>query len=695
MPPNKVQDEAALLHQAMNLRALVDHVGAYFYAKDLDGRYLFANQAVCDLFQTSLEDLIGAVDHRFVDTDKHDGMLRNDRRVFASGSEIHEEEEINLRSGPCRVFWSIKVPVRDAGGRVIGLCGISTDITQRRRAADHLIEHNSLLSTVLSNIDASVYLKDGQGRFMYVNQRVADLYGRATEQIVGRTDAELLVPEVAARLMQTDREVLASRSRRACEEVVVGPDQVEHRFWSIKLPLQFPGQPTCLIGFSTEITELLQLRQSLAHQRVTDPLTGLPNRVQFEEELALELRVARRHGTRLAVVLLDLDQFKYINSSLGQEIGDQLICSVAERLRKQAQAEPFGALARLSGDEFVLMLPRLESVEAAAHLAERLRASLAEPFQLQGRPFHLTSSAGISLFPDDASDAADLLGHAEAAMYYAKQRGRDQCRFYSRSMGEAVAQRLELERDLRGALAAQQFALYYQPKIRREDGRVAGFEALLRWNRGSHGLVAPTQFIALAEQLGLLVQIGRWVTEEACRQVAVWREAGLGEVPVAVNLSPSQLASPALLEQVAQSMARHGIGAGGLEMEVTESMMMDDPEQAIAILHSLRKQGVKLSIDDFGTGYSSMAYLKRLPVDTLKLDRQFVTYVASDVRDADICAGMIALAHKLGLSVVAEGVETEAQRDALAARDCDLFQGYYFSEPLPVAQATAFLRQRR
>ncbi|OWY27328.1 putative bifunctional diguanylate cyclase/phosphodiesterase [Herbaspirillum robiniae] len=692
MPQSKVQDDAVLLHQAMNLRALVDHVGAYFYAKDLEGKYLFANQAVCDIFGAPLEDVIGATDHRFVDTGKHAGLLVNDRRVFAEGVEVHEEEEINLLSGECRVFWSIKVPVRDGGGRVIGLCGISTDITQRRRAADHLIERNVMLSTVLSNIDASVYLKDSEGRFLYVNQRVADLYGRPPEEILGRTDADLLAPEVATRLMQMDRTVLASKTRQAREEVVVGPDNVPHHFWSIKLPLQFPGQPTCLIGFSSEITELMELRQSLARQRVTDPLTGLANRVQFEEELDLELRVAERHQMQLAVVLLDIDQFKYINNSLGQDIGDQLLRAVAGRLR--AYGDELGGLARLSGDEFVLFVPRLASAEGVAHLIERIRTGLAEPFELQGRPLHLTVSAGISVYPDDAHNCAALLNHAEAAMYYSKERGRDQARFYSRAMGEAVALRLELERDLRGALAAGEFELHYQPKIRSSDGKVAGFEALLRWNRGGRGLVSPAHFIALAEQLGLLVQIGMWVVEEACRQMAAWRAQGLPQLPVAVNLSPSQLASPALVEQVAQAMARHGIAADGLEMEVTESMMMEDPEQAIAILHTLRRQGVKLSIDDFGTGYSSMAYLKRLPVDTLKLDRQFVTYVASDTRDADICAGMIALAHKLGLSVVAEGVETEEQRAALAARECDLFQGYFFSRPLPADQATAFIRDR-
>lgn len=692
MLPGNDHDNA-LPYQSMGLRALVDHVGAYFYAKDTQGRYLFVNQAVCELFGATLEEVLGARDEQFLHVGRSPAVQDNDRRVLRHGEELHEEEEHFLRNGQHRVFWSIKVPIRDAQGNIIGLCGISTDITQRRRAADQLIERNSLLSTILANVDASVYLKDADGRFLYANQRVIELYGRPLGEIVGRTDFELLTPEVAARLTQMDRSVLDSGTRQVSEEVVTGPDGRERHFWSIKLPLPFPGQRPCLIGFSTDITELLQLRQSLEQQRVTDPLTALANRLRFEDELAQQLRVAERSQCQLAVVLFDLDQFKYINNSLGQEVGDQLLQEVAQRLRDCDAALGIGSVARLSGDEFVLSLPQLRATGDAVSIVEHVRAALAAPYHLLGRPFHLTVSAGISLYPDDARHGAALIGHAEAAMYFAKERGRDQSRFYSPELGTAVSERLELERDLRAALAANQFELYYQPKIHAADGSVAGLEALLRWNRSGHGQVSPAQFIPLAEQLGLLVQMGKWVIEEACRQIAAWRAMGIDQVSVAVNLSPSQLASPQLLDHVAQIMQAYDIADGCLEMEVTESMMMDDPEQAIAILHALRKSGIRLSIDDFGTGFSSMAYLKRLPVDALKLDRQFVMHVASDNRDADICAGMIALAHKLGLSVVAEGVETEAQRDALAARDCDVFQGYLYSRPLSAEKVTAFLRR--
>lgn len=690
MQIDSVHKDAVLLSEAISLPALVDHVGAYFYAKDLAGRYLFANQAVCTLFGASLQQVLGEHDSRFMAADKNPALFANDRRVLEDGEEVHEEEELLLYSGTSRVFWSIKVPIRDQDGCITGLCGISTDITQSRQAADELLERSTMLNTILANVDASVYVKDHEGKYLYANQKVIDLYGRPLAEILGQTDHDLLAPEVANRLMQLDRTVLDSGVRQASEEILASVDGGQHHFWSIKVPLYYPGQPTQLIGFSTDITELLSLKQSLIRQRTTDSLTELANRVQFKAQLKLELSQAERKGEALAVVLFDLDQFKYINNSLGQEVGDQLLREVATRLRQHAG---IGSVARLSGDEFVITLPGVQSPADALAVAEDVRAFLGQPYHLRGRPFLVTASAGISLYPGDAGQATTLISHAEAAMYSAKERGRDQSRVYSSELSAAVAERLELERDLRGALAANEFELYYQPKIRATDGSLAGFEALLRWNRSGHPQVAPTRFIPLAEELGLLVQIGKWVIEEACRQIAHWHGLGRSDISVAVNLSPSQLASQGLAGHVSQLLQTYQIPDNSLEMEVTESMMMSDPEQAIAILGALRQSGIQLSIDDFGTGYSSMAYLKRLPVHALKLDRQFVMNVATDSRDVDICAGMIALAHKLGLHVIAEGVETAAQRDVLATLGCDLFQGYFFSRPLPVAAATVFLDQ--
>jgi diguanylate cyclase (GGDEF)-like protein/PAS domain S-box-containing protein len=676
--------------QLQGLWTLVDTLDALFYVKDLDGRYLFVNQALATLFDTDPASIVGRTDEGFVDV-AASSIDATDRQALSTGEKVDTEELVCLRSGDCRMFRTVKLPLFDDAGRVRGLCGISTDITDERRAVEQLIERNELLNTILANVDAAIYLKDQQGRYLYANGPVLALYGRQLPDLIGRTDRELMPPEIAARVAEYDAEVLAGAGDEVREETIIGADGCKHHFRSRKVALQLPGHPVCLIGFSTEITELRGLRTRLEQERITDSLTGLANRVMFESALEEQLVTAALHGTRLAVIIIDLDQFKYINNNYGQGIGDQLIQLVGQRLQQCNVA--IGSLARLSGDEFGFTLPRAAGIEEVARQVEQIRAFLAQPYAVLRQPLHLTFSAGISLSDGSRFTAAELLGRAEAAMYSAKDNGRDQYRFYSPELGSTVARRVELERDLRAAMGTSAFALHYQPKMRR-DGSIAGFEALIRWNRPGVGLVAPDNFIPLAEQLGLLLHLGRWVIEQACRQIAAWRDAGLGTVSVAVNLSTSQLTSAALPDYVFALMREHGIEDGCLEMELTESMMMSDPDLAIAILHRLRGGGVALSIDDFGTGFSSMSYLRQLPVNYLKLDRSFVRNVAVDAKDADLCAGIMALAHKLDMHVVAEGVETAEQHRTLAACDCDLFQGFLFSRPMSAQMATDFLRRR-
>jgi diguanylate cyclase (GGDEF)-like protein/PAS domain S-box-containing protein len=680
--------------QLQSLWTLVDNLDALFYVKDLDGRYQFVNQALATVFGADPASIVGQTDEGFVDV-AASSIGATDRQALVRGEKVDTEELVCLRNGDCRMFRTVKLPLFDAERRVRGLCGISTDITDERRAVEQLIERNELLNTILAHVDAAIYLKDQQGRYLYANAPVLALYGRQLPDLIGRTDRELMPPEIAARVAEYDAEVLAGAGSgvgaEVREETIIGADGCKHHFRSRKVALQLPGHPTCLIGFSTEITELRGLRTRLEQERITDSLTGLANRVMFESALEEQLVTAALAGSRLAVVIIDLDQFKFINNNFGQGIGDQLIQLVGQRLQQCNVA--LGSLARLSGDEFAFTLPQAATTEEVAHQVEQIRAYLAQPFPLLRQPLHLTFSAGISLSGATGHSAAELLVRAEAAMYSAKDNGRDQYRFYSPELGSTVAQRVELERDLRAAVGTSEFALHYQPKMRR-DGSIAGFEALIRWNRPGVGLVAPDHFIPLAEQLGLLLHLGRWVIEQACRQIAAWRDAGLGTVPVAVNLSTSQLTSAALPDYVFELMREHGIEAGGLEMELTESMMMSDPDLAIAILHRLRGGGVALSIDDFGTGFSSMSYLRQLPVNYLKLDRSFVRNVAIDAKDADLCAGIMALAHKLDMHVVAEGVETLEQHQTLTACDCDLFQGFLFSRPMSAQLATDFLRSR-
>lgn len=671
------------------LRALFDSVGAYVYAKDRQGRYLYANKAVCELYNHPLQDILGRDDSAFMDMAYSESLIRNDRDVLDNGTEIHEEEQmLLLHESKPRAFWTIKVPIRGEHNQIIGLSGISSELNGSFLNTTNSIRHNRLLNTILSNVDAYIYVKDFDGTYLYANQRVVSLYGQQNEDIVGRTDMDVHAPDVAQRLMTLDREVLDSQNRQASEELLVDVDGKVRHFWSIKMPIHLPGHPNALIGFSSEITELLALRHHVEQARTTDPLTGLFNRVAFDELLDRQINSVDQGGKTLAVIMLNLDQFKYLNNSLGQRAGDEVLRQAAQRL--EAASWLSGHLGRMGGNTFGILLPGLANAGDAASLAERVRLRLNEPFHVNNQPFQLTASLGISLYPGDGASAQALIANAESAMYHAKDQGRNQWCFYSTSLGAAVSERLDLERDLRAALAAGQFELYYQPKIAAANGSVTGVEALLRWNRPGHGMVPPDRFIPLAEQLGLIVQIGDWVINEACHQMATWASEGL-HVSVAVNLSPSQLAQPELIERVTALMKHYRIGPDMLHMEVTESMMLHDPEMAIENLQRLRDLDVVLSIDDFGTGYSSMAYLKRLPVNKIKLDRSFIQHIATDPREADLCAGIIALAHKLGLRVVAEGVETLEQQRLLAAMDCDVFQGYLFSKPLPKTEATYFL----
>jgi diguanylate cyclase (GGDEF)-like protein/PAS domain S-box-containing protein len=672
----------------VGLWPLVDDIDACFYIKDPDGRYTFVNRCAARMFDADVSNIVGKTDADFFDGSVLPHIQEADSKVLRHGKKISYDETLSLRNGERRVFRTAKLPMFDDQRRIVGMLGVSIDITERQRAIDQLVRENALLDIILANVDASVYLKDRSGRYLYANRQVIDLFGRPLGEIIGHTDAELLAPEVAQEVAQFDQKVLTGRGRKAREETLVDAHGRTRNFWTTKMALELPDQPTCLIGFSTEITELLSLRRLLAHERITDTLTGLPNRVMFES--AVDEQLATAPGTEnIAVVIADIDQFKYINTNFGQPAGDRLIQQVGIRL--QHCGASIQHLARLTGDEFAFLIRHAADMDKLAATVDEVLARLSQPYAFDHQDLHLTFSAGISVFREDGRSAAELLAHAEVAMYSAKDNGRAQYRFYSRALGSRIVERVELERDLRSAIGTDQFELHYQPKVGR-DGSVAGVEALIRWHRPRMGMVRPDQFIPLAEQLGLLRPLGRWVIAQACGQAAAWAREGLGNIPIAVNLSTSQLTSPGLPDYIFRTLREHKVADGCLEMEITESMMMADPDAAIGMLHRLREGGVALSIDDFGTGFSSMTYLRDLPANYLKLDRSFVKNIASDAKDADLCAGITALAHKLDMHVVAEGIETQEQFRALVSSECDFFQGFFFSKPLNAERATQFLR---
>jgi diguanylate cyclase (GGDEF)-like protein len=433
--------------------------------------------------------------------------------------------------------------------------------------------------------------------------------------------------------------------------------------------------------------------QQLRHLTTHDPLTGLPNRVLLDDRLQQAIAHADRDMRAFAVLVCDLDRFKLINDSLGHRAGDELLQEVARRL--SAVVRTADTVARFGGDEFVLIGTSIGDADDAAELATRVMDALQAPVRIAAIDIHTSPSIGIAMYPDDGASSQALLAHADAAMHSAKQHGRGNFRRYAPGMHAGAEDRVQLESELHNAVTLNQFELYYQPKVDTRTGEVRSAEALIRWVHPTRGVISPGEFIPLAEECGLISAIGAWVIREACRQARAWQNDGVPSLRVSVNLSASQFRDSGLVDSIRGALDDAGLQARYLEVELTESAVMSDPEQSIAILEQLSAMGVLVSVDDFGTGYSSMSYLRRFPIDKLKIDRVFIAEIVSRPEDASIVRAIVSLAHSLHLKVVAEGVETPAQLDFLKSADCDEYQGYHFSRPLPAADFERLIRESR
>ena len=462
----------------------------------------------------------------------------------------------------------------------------------------------------------------------------------------------------------------------------------------------FISKPFDRLEVLTRIRNLLEVRllyqesrdygRHLSHY---DPLTGLANRLLFQQTLARELALAAAQRSKLAVLMIDLDHFKNINDTLGHAVGDELLREFALRLSDCVGEQ--APLGRLGGDEFGLILANGDDAVATA---ARIRNALRQPLALNGHEVAATVSIGVAIYPDD-SDGADgggtLLKYADTALYRAKEAGRDACSFFTAEMNAQAQRRLELETALRKAMQQGEFVLHYQPKVHIASGRMKGAEVLIRWNRPGHGLVSPAEFIPLLEETGLIVPVGAWVIDTACRQIAAWNALSDEPVGLAVNVASRQFAGDELEAVVATALSESGIAPDLLELEITESSLMVNVERAIGTLKRLKAGGVRISIDDFGTGYSSLAYLKRFPIDTLKIDIAFIRDLTVNPDDAAIVLSIIGMAHSLKMDVIAEGVETAAQLAFLSEHHCDHIQGYYYSKPLPAEEFERLVRERR
>ncbi|EXI66077.1 MAG: Cyclic di-GMP phosphodiesterase Gmr [Candidatus Accumulibacter adjunctus] len=546
-----------------------------------------------------------------------------------------------------------------------------------------------LAATVFSASSSGICITDAGQRIISINPALSTISGYGSEEIIGRTP----------RLFASGRQHVGFyREMWSC---IKSSGTWRGEIWNrrrngeifpawltITAVIGSEGKVTHYIGSFHDITERKRSQDHIHFLAHHDALTRLPNRRLLDERIREAIDRSRREQLHAAVLFIDLDRFKLINDTLGHDVGDRLLSRVAEIL--SSVLDEHETVARLGGDEFVIVVPELADVSRTAQLANRLIEVVSAPQLIDERPFQVTPSIGISIYPDDGEDAPTLLRNADTAMYHAKERGRNNFQFFTAAMNEALRERVSIEHELRLAIERDEFELVYQPQVDSRDGRVEGCEALLRWHHPQLGLVPPGRFIAIAEETGLIVPIGAWVLQQACRQLRAWHDAGHAGMRIGFNLSPRQLQQADLAERIAATLASWRLPASSLEIELTESMLMADPLSASTLLRRLADFGVRLAIDDFGTGYSSLAYLKRFPVSRLKIDRSFVRDLQTDANDAAIIAAVVAMATSLNIEAVAEGVETVEQLRFLQSRGCHVVQGHLFSPPRPAAALTTF-----
>jgi diguanylate cyclase (GGDEF)-like protein/PAS domain S-box-containing protein len=655
-------------------------------------------------------------------------------RCIKEGLAFDLELEIISGAGRCTAVRTIGHAVRGASGTIIRIQGAFQDISDRKaaeRALHRKARQQELIATFgrlalaskdLDELHAQAVMcaRDGtEAPFAKVLQLAPD--GRSLVMKAGLGWA----PEwMGHSIHDTDEGRYHLQSMMMGKALVVSDFSREPRLYrsgmilahgimsGMEVPVIGAGGLYGVLGvfwrnsrsFSADeldfLGSLANTLESAVERRATeeklsimaqfDALTGLPNRNMLRDRLVQAVTHARRGAWMLAVLFVDLDRFKMVNDTLGHPAGDTLLTLVARRLEQCTR--PGDTVARLSGDEFAVLLCNLGKDDDAAVVAQKIVAACERPFELDGKELHVSASVGIALYPRHANPDS-LLEHADIAMYRAKEQGRNRYQFYLPDMHARAVARMRTEMELRNALQRNEFVVYYQPKADLYTGEISGFEALVRWNHPDKGLVPPIEFVSVLEDTGLIVPVGEWVLSTACAQVKAWHDEGFRQVPVAVNLSPRQFQAAGLDAAIAAVLAATGLPARMLELELTESVLMEDPEEAASLLRELKDQGVHITVDDFGTGYSSLAYLKRFPLDALKIDRTFIDDCVSDADDATIALSVIRLAHSLNLKVIAEGVETEAQVNFLRGRGCDEIQGYYIGRPMPAEQAAQALRE--
>jgi diguanylate cyclase (GGDEF)-like protein/PAS domain S-box-containing protein len=681
---------ADLVKSEERFRSLYGTIACGVLVQSPTGHVIDANPAAAAVIGLSIEEMRGRRSDELWEatTESGETLPFEERPVMLSALQGRPVRDfmmrIRRRDGEVRWLQIDSIPVPDPEGGPGQIVSSFLDVTERKNAEAALRESESRFRAVFDRAAVGIARIGLDGKLMDANPAIASMLAYQPDQILGRSLKDLThpddyQPEAFARLVAGDLEVSEAEARYLRKD----GDPIWCRSITT-LVRSSEGQPLFVIGMLENITERKAQDAALEHQALHDALTDLPNRTLLQDRLHQAIRLSRRDGTEMALLVMDLDRFKEINDTFGHHFGDVILRMVAGRLVGEVRSSD--TVARLGGDEFAAVLPNVDGRAGAELAARKLLRALEAPFVLEGEGLEIGGSVGIALYPEDGKDAETLMRRADVAMYVAK-RAVSGFAFYAADKDVYSPSRLALMSDLRPAIDEAQFVLHYQPKIDLRTHRIAGAEALVRWQHPRHGLLMPDQFIPLAEQTGLIRQLGLWVVESALAQSRAWRGAGL-DLTVAVNLSMRNLHDPHLPEAISDLLEQFQVPPGMLQIEITESALMADPEHAMRILTSLERMGVKLAIDDFGTGYSSLAYLRRLPAEEIKIDRSFVIDMPLADSDAVIVRSTIDLGHNLGMRVVAEGVETREAFDLLASVECDLGQGYYMARPMTAEQLT-------
>ncbi len=684
--------QATLETSESELRVAMDSIPHPMVYLDRNYRYQLVNKRV--------EEMLGLPRDQLLNRDLKEvfGERRfNDVKPYwdraMAGETITVERQIG--TDPATMRWMIVryTPRFDANGNIIGIYSAATDVDELKRTEIDLRRANWLLSSHFENTPLAVIEWDQNYRLRRWSPQAEKIFGWREGELAGKhfrewkfvVEGDMEQADALAAKLTTHGEPRATSLHRNYRK----DGRIIWCEWYNSSLRDEDGNILSILSLAQDVTTRVLAEERLVHQATHDSLTGLPNRTLLQDRLRQAISRARRGGYRVATMFIDLDRFKDVNDTLGHRIGDELLREIATRLARVVRDSDL--LVRLSGDEFMVVLEQVTDLESPRVVAGKLLEEIRQPSRIEGHDIHVSASIGISLFPDDADDVETLLKNADMAMYRAKEVGKNAYQVFSSDLAEhGTAMRL-LENALRSAVVRGEFELHYQPKVDMRTGRIIGAEALLRWHHPTRGMVAPGEFMNLAEETGLIHEIGNWVIDAALAQVQKWHASGFTELRLAVNLAAGQFSATNLAERVRDSLQREGCPPHAVEVEITETSMLRDPQGVGETLAELRDMGLRVAIDDFGTGYSSLSHLKRFPIDTLKIDKTFVADILTDKDDTAIVSAVIAMARALDIEVVAEGVETEAQRDLLARMGCDSYQGYLFSRPLPAGDFEALL----